>query len=298
LDTNADGKVTLDEFIAAAVKAAAEFNKKFTSKPRYALKLDEKNRPIEATVAQLEAEEKALKKAAATAKFVAEESKKQANVAELTDAYESAWAIMLKGFEQDAQKWEKSMEKLFLSFDTNGNGDIDITELGAGMKMYNIQMSPMQINAFRQGLDKDGNGKVSFSEFMDAAEAAVLRQTKRVDPVQVRQLANERMKHHTSIKEEAEKAKVAVVNAKKRDEEKKKKLPLSAKDQVEADDAAEARQLAWVTLLKDMDPNPKIWQPKLEKMFKSFKNGEELVDIHALGVGLKVYCIKYKASPS
>jgi hypothetical protein len=289
LDTNADGKVTLDEFIAAAVKAAAEFNKKFTSqKPRYALKLDEKNRPIEASVEQLEAEEKALKKAAATAKFVAEESKKQANAAELTDAYESAWGIMLKGFEQDAQKWEKSMEKLFLSFDTNGNGDIDITELGAGMKMYNIQMSPMQINAFRQGLDKDGNGKVSFSEFMDAAEAAVLRQTKRVDPVQVRQLANERIKHHTSIKEEAEKAKVAVVNAKKRDEEKKKKLPLSAKDQIEADDAAEARQLAWVTLLKDMDPNPKIWQPKLEKMFKSFKNGEELVDIHALGVGLKV----------
>lgn len=215
---------------------------------------------------------------------MADESKKQANAAELTDAYESAWAIMLNGFELDANKWQKSMETLFLSFDKNGNGDIDIAELGAGMKIYNIQMSPMQLNAFREGLDKEDNGKVSFSEFMDAAESAALRQTKRVDPVKVRQEANERVKHHNSIKEESVKAQSLVEIALKKEAEANTMTP---KDQSEADDAAEARGKAWNTLLKDMDSDPVKWQPKLEKMFRSFKDGADEVDIHELGAGLK-----------
>lgn len=70
LSTNADNKVTHDEFVAAAVNAAAENNKKYT-KPKLTMKMDKDNKPVvEANLQQLEVEAKSLKKAEASAKVL------------------------------------------------------------------------------------------------------------------------------------------------------------------------------------------------------------------------------------
>lgn len=137
---------------------------------------------------------------------------------------------------------------------------------------------------------------------MDAAEAAVIRQNTRVDPAVVRAAARDKVKQHIAIKEAAEKAQQAIASAIKAEQDKEaedaKAIELTttsaeakakqANETADADVVTEARTLAWTVLLKDLDPDPKIWQPKLKKMFLSFKQGEEEIDIHDLGAGLKV----------
>jgi hypothetical protein len=63
------------------------------------------------------------------------EEAKQEEKNEILDAYNSAWMTLLEGINEDPAVWRKSIELLFMSFDRDKSGDIDITELGAGIKV-------------------------------------------------------------------------------------------------------------------------------------------------------------------
>jgi len=63
----------------------------------------------------------------------------------------------------DASK--QALRDTFTAFDTNKDGQIDFTELKAATKNNKLNLSDADVRLMLKTADRDGNGKVSFSEF-------------------------------------------------------------------------------------------------------------------------------------
>ncbi|XP_052196107.1 polcalcin Syr v 3-like [Diospyros lotus] len=59
-------------------------------------------------------------------------------------------------------------ERIFKRFDANGDGKISAAELGESLKMLG-SVTPDEIQRMMAELDTDGDGFISFQEFLDFA---------------------------------------------------------------------------------------------------------------------------------
>lgn len=55
--------------------------------------------------------------------------------------------------------------------DVDGNSELDIDELSKALLHLGLKMNPLQMNAFRDDLDHNGDGRISLKEFSIAVEA-------------------------------------------------------------------------------------------------------------------------------
>jgi Ca2+-binding EF-hand superfamily protein len=50
------------------------------------------------------------------------------------------------------QVWARSIKMLFLSFDADGSGEIDINELASGLSSFGVRFNQQQLVAFRDDI--------------------------------------------------------------------------------------------------------------------------------------------------
>lgn len=62
---------------------------------------------------------------------------------------------------------EANMRSLFRGFDKNGDGNIDRSEIDAVFKEMGKTMSSSELQRCQQLMDKDGDEKVDYEEFME-----------------------------------------------------------------------------------------------------------------------------------
>ena len=61
-------------------------------------------------------------------------------------------------------------ERIFKSFDSNGDGQISATELGDALKALG-SVTPDEVQRMMTEIDTDGDGFISLEEFADFADA-------------------------------------------------------------------------------------------------------------------------------
>jgi Ca2+-binding EF-hand superfamily protein len=83
---------------------------------------------------------------------------------------EEAYRLILKTIEDDQKSWERSIVNIFHTFDRDGSGAIDISELESGLMSLGVRMAPDQVMALRDDLDANKDGKITMTEFTDAVE--------------------------------------------------------------------------------------------------------------------------------
>ena len=79
-----------------------------------------------------------------------------------------AWKALLAKVSDDPRSWARSVEKLFLEFDRDGSGGIDISELSAAVKSLGVSLAPEQLVAFRDEFST--SGQITLKEFVAAVE--------------------------------------------------------------------------------------------------------------------------------
>jgi Ca2+-binding EF-hand superfamily protein len=87
-----------------------------------------------------------------------------------------AWQAVLKLIEANPRIWERSITRLFHSFDKDASGEIDISELEAGLVAMQVHMAADQVMALRDDLDANRDGHISLHEFT----TAVLKRRKKM----------------------------------------------------------------------------------------------------------------------
>ena len=91
----------------------------------------------------------------------------------LVDTSALAWTKILdiatgrKGSNYEGT-WKDVVTKLFTDFDADGSGDVDLAELGQGLKMLGANLTKKQLTALAKDLDGDGDGSVTKEEFFVA----------------------------------------------------------------------------------------------------------------------------------
>lgn len=70
----------------------------------------------------------------------------------------------------DAQKEKEERERIFKSFDSNGDGKISSTELGDALKALGSVTSE-EVQRMMAEIDTDGDGFISLEEFTEFAQA-------------------------------------------------------------------------------------------------------------------------------
>lgn len=63
-------------------------------------------------------------------------------------------------------KRENDIRRVFRSMDSNRNGKLCATEIKEGLKAYNFGLTDLHVERLIKALDKDGDGSVSYDEFM------------------------------------------------------------------------------------------------------------------------------------
>jgi Ca2+-binding EF-hand superfamily protein len=68
----------------------------------------------------------------------------------------------------EVQRWWDAfdVEQVFLSFDKDGSGDVDDSELAVLVQTLGVSMAPKQLKQAMQELDADESGTLSFDEFL------------------------------------------------------------------------------------------------------------------------------------
>ncbi|KAK1440643.1 hypothetical protein QVD17_06472 [Tagetes erecta] len=65
-----------------------------------------------------------------------------------------------------ADEDQTHLERIFKRFDANGDGKISSTELGEALKTLG-SVSPEEVQRMMSELDTDGDGFISYQEYMD-----------------------------------------------------------------------------------------------------------------------------------
>jgi len=77
-------------------------------------------------------------------------------------------AYLGKGSQELAAK--EKMRLLFEAFDSDGGGNLDVQELTEGLQTFDIYLTKQQVKALMPDTDVDGDGAVSFEEFIAQIE--------------------------------------------------------------------------------------------------------------------------------
>ena len=80
---------------------------------------------------------------------------------------DKAWGAIMAVVQRNPDKWESSVESLFLKLDSDSSGEVDLTELGKGLRGLGVQLTDQQRAALMQDLDSDFNGRISLKEVID-----------------------------------------------------------------------------------------------------------------------------------
>ena len=82
--------------------------------------------------------------------------------------------------EHDIEIDEEELEEIFLQFDDDGGGTIDVEELGMIMRSLGQVMSDEEVAGMFNEMDDDGSGGIDFDEFLDLWEM-ILKRVKEQD---------------------------------------------------------------------------------------------------------------------
>ena len=63
---------------------------------------------------------------------------------------------------------EDQLREVFNTFDTDGNGSIDGTEIKAVCESLGLEAKASEVEELIKQADEDGNGKIEFEEFKKA----------------------------------------------------------------------------------------------------------------------------------
>jgi hypothetical protein len=66
---------------------------------------------------------------------------------------DGAWGSILAKIDENPYSWERSVQMLFRTFDRDGSGEVDISELAAGLKGMGVALAPDMVMALRDELD-------------------------------------------------------------------------------------------------------------------------------------------------
>jgi len=65
----------------------------------------------------------------------------------------NAWSTILAKIDENPQAWQRSVQVLFRTFDRDGSGQVDVSELAAGLKSMGLDLAPDMVMALRDELD-------------------------------------------------------------------------------------------------------------------------------------------------
>jgi len=68
-----------------------------------------------------------------------------------------------------SEEIEQLVVEIFEAVDTGGTGELNPQEFAAALTMSRLELTPDEVEQFMAHLDTDGNGKISFSEFVPVA---------------------------------------------------------------------------------------------------------------------------------
>ena len=63
-----------------------------------------------------------------------------------TAALDEAWDQILRCVDDDPKVWNRSVQILFLSFDRQGDGHIDVKDLTRGLTSFGVRTNPQQVS--------------------------------------------------------------------------------------------------------------------------------------------------------
>ena len=81
--------------------------------------------------------------------------------------------ITLEGGSEDVD--EEELKEIFLQFDDDGGGTVDVEELGMIMKSLGQVMTEKEVETLFNDMDDDGSGSIEFDEFLDLWEIILHR---------------------------------------------------------------------------------------------------------------------------
>ena len=90
------------------------------------------------------------------------------NVSQVKATTDAAWGKILKIAQEDPKGWKERIKSMFMRFDADGSGDIDVEELGAGLSSLGVKLKSEELHAFASDIDDDGGGTISLDEFIAA----------------------------------------------------------------------------------------------------------------------------------
>jgi len=174
-----------------------------------------------------------------------------ANAAVNTDAVNAAWEAVLSNASNDPAQWIKDVENMFVAFDADGSGEIDVGELANGLASLGVSLNPRDLEAFKEDIDDDCNGSISLSEFLVA-----MRQRQR--------MANPLALGPVAIVETFDEEEMAAY--------------------------MKASAGAWEKILTVANRDPKAWKRSVAAMFETFDvDHSAQIDVSELAAGLKSF---------
>merc|ERR1712159_667282 len=78
--------------------------------------------------------------------------------------------LMASKLQEDPASSIDEMREAFLAFDSDKNGSITATELKQVMKSLGEQLTDEQVELMMQEMDADGDGELSFEDFLQFME--------------------------------------------------------------------------------------------------------------------------------
>ncbi len=85
----------------------------------------------------------------------------------------------------------RKIEELFRRLDTDGSGELSVRELAEGLVSLHVSLTPRELRLFASSIDVNGNGSISFQEFLRAAQtyqAASLANPEAADEVPLKSI--------------------------------------------------------------------------------------------------------------
>jgi len=105
------------------------------------------------------------------------------------ESLDVAWDTILRSINGvPGDSIAEKVNSLFKDFDSDGTGELDLHELGAGLKSCGIRLNERQLDVLAKSVDIDGDGNISFGEFAIQVEKVI----------HDREMLKEREKNHST----------------------------------------------------------------------------------------------------